>query len=120
MRLLAPGNRRLTIENPSGASGSGGKMASAFAAALGRMAVEEEERERWLPAFAEVTGRRGRREGNADSKETIELLLHSGDVLGKAAAKLHESLKAFTREVAEQKNPNPDPDPNRNPNPHPL
>ena len=52
---------------------------------------------------AEATGRRGRREGSADTKQTIELLLHSGDVLGKAAAKLHESLKAFTREVAEQK-----------------
>ena len=113
MRLLSPGNRRLTIENPSGASGSGGKMARAFAAELCSVAVEEEERER----EAEATGRRGRREGSADTKQTIELLLHSGDVLGKAAAKLHESLKAFTREVAEQKKPNPDP--NSNPHPHP-
>ncbi len=53
VRLLASGNRRLTVENPSGASGSGGKLARAFAEALGR------------------------KEGvTADTKETIALLLH--------------------------------------------
>ena len=60
MRLLAPGNRRLIIENPSGASGKGGKLARRFAANLGGT-------------------------GRMDNKvETLERILHSSKVLGAA------------------------------------
>ena len=104
MRLLdIESNRRLTIENPSGASGSGGKLARAFAAELGAAALREEAAGMAAGRAGEAP-RRSKREGaTTDTKRTIELLLHSGDVLGKAAGKLHESLKSFMRGVKEQR-----------------
>ena len=100
VRLLDRDNhRRLTIENPSGASGSGGKLARAFAAALGASALKEE-----AAGGEGEAPRRSRKEGvTTDTKETVGLLLHSGDVLGKAAGKLNESLKIFMKGMTEQR-----------------